>query len=893
MSGQAPATPMMKQYNEIKKQYPDTILFFRLGDFYEMFSDDALLASRELEITLTGRDAGLEERVPMCGVPYHAADNYINRLIQKGYKVAICEQVENPKLAKGIVKREVIRVITPGTAFDAQLNQNVANNYLAALYTEPHAYGLAFCDVSTGEFWLCQFNGAEGKAILFEELIRISPAEILIPINPINKEANTQDKIYTSLTGLENTLLTTYKEETFTYGNAVTLLSNHFQENFLASSEYQSRRQAISAAGAILRYLLETQKAAPQQIKKIKLYYPEAYLTIDATTFRNLELTRTLRYGERKGSLLDLLDKTKTACGARLLQQWLEKPLTDKLMLEKRLDAVELLSKRWSERQKIRHNLEKVYDLERLMTRILYGRANPKELIAFRDSLAVLPELAKLLACFHEAEYLVSLRNTLDLLEDVQQTLHDALEEDPPLNLKDGGVIKTGYNQQVDELREISINGKEWIARLENEEKEKSGIKSLKIGFNKVFGYYFEVTKANLSLVPPYFQRKQTLANGERYVTEELLRLESQVLGAEEKLASLEEEIYQQLLKEIGQSAQRVQETSHVLAQLDVLQSFAELAIQNSYVRPQLLAKEENLLQLEDLRHPAVEKMLPEAAYVPNDLIMPAQTDFYIITGPNMGGKSTYCRSVALAVIMAQIGSFVPAKNAVISLRDRVFARVGASDDLRSGQSTFMVEMNEVANILNHATRFSLVILDEVGRGTSTYDGLSMAWAVSEYLIRNIAAKTLFATHYHELTQLNTQYETVENLSVSVQEKGEEIIFLHKIIPGAADKSYGIQVARLAGLPSSVIQRAKEILRVMEEEKEYSKNMRMTGKVAEGNPAEQNLSRELQQLEKEKASLAKEYQDLKDALSGMDIYSMTPLEALNKLSQLQELVKNA
>ena len=381
MSRQAPATPMMKQYSEIKKQYPDTILFFRLGDFYEMFSDDALLASRELEITLTGRDAGLEERVPMCGVPYHAADNYINRLIQKGYKVAICEQVENPKLAKGIVKREVIRVITPGTAFDAQLNQNAGNTYLAALYTEPYAYGLAFCDVSTGEFWLCQFNGAEGKAILFEELIRISPAEILIPINPSNKEANTQNKIYAALTGLENTMLTNYKEEAFTYSNAVSLLCSHFQENFLTSNEYQSRRQAVSAAGAILRYLLETQKAAPQQIRKIRLYYPEAYLTIDATTFRNLELTRTLRYGERKGSLLDLLDKTKTACGARLLQQWLEKPLTDKLMLEKRLDAVEILSKRWSERQRIRHNLEKVYDLERLMTRILYGRANPKELL--------------------------------------------------------------------------------------------------------------------------------------------------------------------------------------------------------------------------------------------------------------------------------------------------------------------------------------------------------------------------------------------------------------------------------------------------------------------------------------------------------------------------------
>lgn len=952
-------TPMMKQYQEIKSQYPDTILFFRLGDFYEMFNEDALLASRELEITLTGRDAGTEERVPMCGVPYHAADVYIARLIQKGHKVAICEQVEDPRLCKGIVKREVIRVVTPGTTLEPSLQVEASNNYLAAVYLEQQAYGLAFCDVSTGEFWLCQFNGPEGKAVLQEELIRINPAEILIPqlkdpeeekaalhepvldlpeptkmaetrsANPeANREANNLALTYRTLNNLrmeeelleyrkilaslDKTAITYYQKQAFQYGNALALLENHFQENFPRRHQFEQRREAIAAAGAILRYLQETQKAAPQQIKKLQLYHPEAYLAIDATTFRNLELTKTLRYGERKGSLLDLLDKTKTACGARLLQLWLQKPLTDKNMLERRLDAVETLSQHWSERQKIRACLEKVYDLERLMTRILYGRANPKELIAFKHSIAVLPELDQLLANFHSCAYLATLKEELDLLEDMRHTLETAIEDDPPLNLKDGGVIKAGYHQQIDELREISINGKEWIARLENKEKENTGIKSLKIGFNKVFGYYFEVTKANLSLVPDYFQRKQTLANGERYVTEELLRLESQVLGAEEKLIALEETLYSQLLKDLGQYAKRVQDSSYVLAQLDVLQSLGEVAVQNGYVRPQLLEMKENELEIEELRHPVVEKMLSEATYVPNDLVMPEDTDFYIITGPNMGGKSTYCRSVALAVIMAQMGSFVPAKKAIISLRDRVFARVGASDDLRSGQSTFMVEMNEVANILNHASKHSLVILDEVGRGTSTYDGLSMAWAVSEYLIREIAAKTLFATHYHELTRLSTLYQNVKNLAVSVQEKGDELIFLHKIISGAADKSYGIQVAILAGLPGSVINRAKEILKKLEKEKEnagqtsvLSANCEARRAVDEKNAPQHvnqgqislldEYQRQLTMLNEEREQFISgknaQLQALEKALLELDLYEMTPLDALNKLYELQQQVK--
>ncbi|MDD2402298.1 MAG: DNA mismatch repair protein MutS [Clostridia bacterium] len=903
-------TPMMKQYKEIKDQHPDTILFYRLGDFYEMFGKDAILASRELEITLTGRDAGMKERVPMCGIPYHAADSYIGRLIEKGYKVAICEQVEDPKASKGIVKREVIRVITPGTALDAQLIHDQANMYLVALSRNKQKWGLAFCDVTTGEFWLSEFGGLEGKNVLCSELTRLNPAEILVP-------EGDKSNILPVLNLLDDTLITTYNDDNFTYSKSSQIICNHFNVTSLEKYDYRELKQAISSAGVILNYLQDTQKTAPQQIKEIKIYYPEAYLIMDMTTFRNLELTRTLRSSDKKGSLLDLLDKTKTACGLRLLQHWLHNPLTDKNLLEKRLNAVEILSQKWSERQKMRADLEKVFDVERLMTRILYGRANPRELISFKNSLAVLPSIINLLITFKESVYIADLKNEIDPLEDVWFLLDTALENEPALNLKDGGVIKQGYNKSIDELRETSKNGRTWIAELEKEEKEKTGIKSLKIGFNKVFGYYFEVTKANLGLVPEYFQRKQTLAGGERYVTEELSRLESQVLGAEEKLLSYEEEIYSELLKELGQSAQRVQSTFQILAQLDVLQSLAEVAIQNQFVKPEILDKKENIIRIEDLRHPVVEKVLSESPYVPNDLDMSDRKNLYIITGPNMGGKSTYCRSVALAVIMAQMGSFVPAKKAVISLRDRVFARVGASDDLRSGQSTFMVEMNEVANILNHATKDSLVILDEIGRGTSTYDGMSVAWAVSEYLINEVKAKTLFATHYHELTMLSSKYEGVDNFSVAVKEKGEDIILLHKIIEGAADRSYGIQVARLAGVPSSVIDRAKEVLAGLEKKKNNNQDtldiFTSQEPILEGHNGEnkselinghepvneheyEHEHNEKQQMvlnmvcgEKDRSKSINNV--LKEDILKIDLLSMTPLAAMNKLYQIQQRLK--
>jgi len=860
-------TPMMRQYQEIKNQYPDTILFFRLGDFYEMFGPDAELASRELEITLTGRDAGLDKRVPMCGVPYHAADNYINRLVQKGYKVAICEQVEDPKECKGIVRREVIRLVTPGTTLDSQLLQSQTSNYLTALTLRHQTWGLSFCDVSTGEFYAVEYNGQEGIAALRDEIYRLNPAEVLLPEDFSNDLPFSFDKA----------ILTPYKKQAFSYNHALSILRSHFGVESLEALGWRDMHPAVCSAGAIISYLEETQKTPPQQIKSLKQYCPDGYMLLDSTTYRNLELTRTIRFNDKKGSLLDILDKTLTAPGARLLRYWLERPLMDKAALEERLTAVQVLARNWSYRQDLRKCLEEVYDLERLMTRILYLRALPKELVAFKTSLNVLPRIKWITNSLTDSSYLSELSTGLDPLEDIFRLLDQAVENDPPFNLKDGGVIKPGYHPEIDSLRDASSHGKEWIARLEGEEKEKTGIKSLKVGFNKVFGYYFEVTKANLGLVPDYFRRKQTLANGERYVTEELIRLESQVLGAEEKLLALEEDVYLDILKKIGRQSHRVQRASHVLAQIDVLQSLAEVAVRNNYTRPQLLDKDDNYLYFKDLRHPVVEKLAAGLSFVPNDLEMQSAVNLYIITGPNMGGKSTFCRSAALAVIMAQAGSFVPASEARISLRDRIFARVGASDDLSSGQSTFMVEMNEVANILRHASENSLVILDEVGRGTSTYDGLSMAWSVSEYLVKVLKTKTLFATHYHELTQLEQVFPSIKNLSLAVKEKGDEIIFLHKIINGPSDKSYGIQVGRLAGLPDTVISRAKEILKILESEHFERQKV----------PApDQSL-----QTSGEPEFPAK-FMKCIEILAGADLQNMTPLEALNKLNYLQQVLQD-
>lgn len=857
-------TPMMRQYQQIKQNLPDTLLFFRLGDFYEMFGPDAELASKELGITLTGRDAGLDSRVPMCGVPYHAVDNYLSKLIQKGYKVAICEQVEDPRLAKGIVKREVIRVITPGTVLGGPINMDEAgNNYLAALTYEQNTWGLAFCDFSTGDFWVSEFSGDKAEISLKDELSRINPAEILMAEDIKHDIANS----------ITNTTITSLHKDIFTFQNANTLLLKHFCIPSLDVFGCGQLRAGVCSAGAIIYYLRETQKAPPQQIMQLKHYHSDSFLVIDATTFRNLEITRTLRLNEKKGSLLDIMNYTCTASGFRLLRTWLERPLTDRAAIEERLTAVEEMTNNWSARQAIRKQLENVYDMERLTTRILYRRALPRELVSLKSSLTAIPKIKANLADAVNSSLLTRITAELDTLEDIKYLIESSIESDAPPNLNNGGVIKAGFNEEVDKLRMAGANGKKWIAQLESSEKEKTGIKSLKIGFNKVFGYYFEVTKANLASVPDYFQRKQTLANGERYITEELIALENQVLGAEEKLLSLEANIYEEILHEIGSCANRIQKTSFILAQIDVLQSLAELAVRNDYVRPVLNEKENNNLSFIELRHPVVEKLINKNSYVPNDLHIPAEIVLAIITGPNMGGKSTFCRSAALAVIMAQTGSFVPAKSAEISLRDRIFARVGASDDLGSGHSTFMVEMNEVANILRHATLYSLVILDEVGRGTSTYDGLSMAWAVSEYLVRQIKAKTLFATHYHELTRLEELLGGIINLSVSVREKGEEIIFLHKIISGPADKSYGIQVGRLAGLPAEVINRAKSVLLEMEKERSMRTSVRAIG---------DNTSLNAQQISFKETECI-------NLLRGLNLDNLTPLEALQTLYALRNI----
>ncbi len=826
-------TPMMKQYFDIKAENPGALVMFRLGDFYEFFGEDARIAARELDIVLTGRDAGMEERIPMCGIPHHALEQYLSRLVQRGYRVCVCEQLEDPRSVKGIVKRGVVRIVTPGTAMEVGGSDEESTFIAALLHGDEEHWAMALCEVSTGQLRMSEFSGPGCLTELSGEIYRLKPREILISEND-----------YLTLTELIRQWTGEDKE-----GSIVTLRpgsafarqagQERLTKQFAPGSGTQITSQfapgfgrplwldyplAGDCAAAILGYLEETQKTAPAQIRELELDQSANRLIMDPTTFRNLEITRNLRTYEKKGSLLDLLDETRTAFGARLLRSWLERPLVDQVAIEARLDAVELLNRDWSRRQELRRRLKDIYDMERLMTRVAYQRATPRELQALCQSFAALPAIRRLaeeLSQESPQSELARISRELDELPDLHERLAAALVDDMPNNWKEGGFIRPGYHSQADEYRDSAQNGRSWMLELEQKEREKTGIKSLKVGFNKVFGYYFDVTKSNLSAVPDYFQRKQTLASGERYVTEELIRLEGLVLGAEEKMVALELELYQELLSFLTASLPRVQTTAAALAKLDVFQSLAELAAVRQYCRPQFQPAASSFIRIKDLRHPVVEQILDQDRFVPNDLIMDDGTNLFIITGPNMGGKSTYCRSVAIAFVMAQMGSFVPAAQAVLPLRDRLFARVGASDDLRGGQSTFMMEMNEVAHILQHATQKSLVILDEVGRGTGTYDGLSVAWSVSQYLVSHIKAKTLFATHYLELTTLEEQYPAVKNLSLVVEEEGERIVFLHKILPGSANKSYGIHVARLAGLPEEVIQQARGKLAELEQAEIY------------------------------------------------------------------------
>lgn len=876
-------TPMMKQYMQTKEEYKDCILFYRLGDFYEMFFDDALTASKELEITLTGKNCGLEERAPMCGIPYHAVESYLNRLVSKGYKVAICEQVEDPKTAKGIVKREVIRVVTPGTNLDTQGLDETKNNYIMCIVYMADRYGLSVADVTTGEYLVTELDS---QTKLMDELYKFMPSEIVC-----------NEAFYMSgldLDDLKNRLhMAIYSLEAWYFDDALCreTLQEHFKVASLEGIGLSDYECGMIASGALLKYLEETQKNSLSHMSRLTRYATGNYMVLDSATRRNLELVETLREKQKRGSLLWVLDKTKTAMGARTLRKYVEQPLIDKKSIVKRLDAVAELKDNAICREEIREYLNPVYDLERLVGKITYQSANPRDLIAFQSSLSMLPSVKCILKDM-ESDLLKEIYEELDPLEELCDLVGRAIQEEPPLAMKEGGIIKDGYNEEVDRLRKAKSEGKNWLADLETKEREKTGIKNLRIRYNKVFGYYLEVTNSFKDLVPDYYTRKQTLANAERYIIPELKELEDTILGAEDKLCALEYELYCEVRNTIATELTRIQRTAKAVAKLDVIASLALVAERNNYVRPKI--NEKGVIDIRDGRHPVVEKMIPNDMFIANDTYLDDKKQrISIITGPNMAGKSTYMRQAALIVLMAQLGSFVPASSANIGLVDRIFTRVGASDDLASGQSTFMVEMNEVANILRNATSKSLLILDEIGRGTSTFDGLSIAWAVVEYISNSklLGAKTLFATHYHELTELEGKISNVNNYCIAVKEKGDDIVFLRKIVKGGADKSYGIQVAKLAGVPDPVINRAKEIV-------EELVTADITGKVkdiaVQGSETKKKTQKKLDEVDLTQFSLFDTVKDddVLNELKELDISHMTPMDAMNKLYQLQNKLRN-
>lgn len=867
----AELSPMMKQYFEIKKDYPYTILMFRLGDFYEMFFEDAKTASRELELTLTGRDCGQEERAPMCGVPFHSVDGYIAKLVSRGYKIAICEQVEDPKTAKGIVKREVIRVISAGTVIESNMLDETKNNYLAVCCLLYGSMGLCFADVSTGSVYLTEFSDNIDENTV-DELSRFMPSEVLI-----NKEASLLKRFSLFVSKKLETTVETLSQQSFDYENAERIVLNHFGKSNLGNLNLDNKKSAVCALGAALSYLYEAQKNDLQNIKEINFYSDAKYMKLGLSTRRNLEITETMRDREKRGSLLWVLDKTKTAMGKRLIRNWLECPLYDVAATTKRLNAVQELCDSTSKRQQLTELLVDIYDIERLMTRVLYNTANAKELLSLKTTLAPLPQIKSILADCNSS-LLKDIYNNLDLLEDVKDLVTNAISDDAPFSVREGGMIKDNFNKELDELRNIVSGGKGYIAKLEQDEQEKTGITKLKIGYNRVFGYYFEVPNAFKEIVPDTYIRKQTLSNCERYITQELKDLESKVLGAQERIVSLEYEIFCSVRKKIGEQNERTSKTSKAIATIDTLCSLANVAVSNNYVRPEI--NDSDIISIKDGRHPVIEKMLKDTPFVPNDTELDCNDNrIAIITGPNMAGKSTYMRQVAIIVLMAQVGSFVPAASATIGLVDSIFTRVGASDDLASGQSTFMVEMSEVAEILENATNKSLVILDEIGRGTSTYDGMSIAKAVVEYTAdkKKLGAKTLFATHYHELTELENEIDGVKNYNIAVKKRGEDIIFLRRIIRGGADGSYGIDVARLAGVPDSVVKRAKVILKKLEE--------------SDPQPRVINNFNNSQDDETQISFGSNISDEIVDELKMLDVNTLTPIEAMSKLFELSNKAK--
>lgn len=866
-------SPMMQHYLDTKKDYKDSILFYRLGDFYEMFFDDAILASRELELTLTGKECGQEERAPMCGVPFHAAENYIARLISKGYKVTICEQMEDPKQAKGIVKREVIRVVTPGTVIESNLLDEKKNNYIMSVYKSGIYFGIAVCDVSTGDFRATQIKETNNFSAALDEISRYSPAEIVVNnlmYDTTEEIAKIRERFQIYISKQEDNKFSNNVEELTSKYNVVDESENKIEIN--------DKTLCICAINGLLTYILETQKTNLDHINKIILYNNTKYMCLDINARRNLELTEKLRDKSKKGTLLWVLDKTSTSMGGRRLRRWINDPLLDIEKINKRLNSVKELKDNPILRGDIADLLKKVYDIERLVGKISYGNANARDLISLKNSVKQLPELKKIMSNT-ESTLLKELYNELDILEDIYNIIDVAIVEEPPISVKEGGIIKKGYNEEIDKLKMATTDGKNWLIQLEANEREKTGIKGLKVGFNKVFGYYIEVTKSNISLVPDRYIRKQTLTNGERYVTEELKKLENELLGAEEKVINLEYNAFCEIREIIEKQLLRIQRTADIVATLDVLNSFAIVAEDMNYCMP--IVDNSGIIDIKGGRHPVIEKILPSGEFVDNDTYLDKEDNrFSIITGPNMAGKSTYMRQVALITLMAQCGSFVPATFARLGVVDKIFTRIGASDDLSMGQSTFMVEMMEVATILKEATQNSLVILDEIGRGTSTYDGLSIAWAVAEYMSdkEKCGAKTLFATHYHELIGLEQKIQGVKNYSIAVKEKGEDIIFLRKIVAGGTDESYGVHVAKLAGVPQTVTKRSNEILRTLERKsilgsKEQEKENK---KIAEG------------QLDMYNYKLA----EIAHEIDKIDLNSLTPIDALNTLVKIKDKMAN-
>ncbi len=882
-------TPMMQQYCKTKEEYKDCILFYRLGDFYEMFFDDAITASRELEITLTGKDCGMEERAPMCGIPYHAYENYMNRLVEKGYKVAICEQVEDPKTAKGIVKREVIQIVTPGTNMSANSLNETKNNYLMSIYRGEH-YGISFADITTGDFYTTE---VDRFSKVMDEIAKFAPVEILINETITEEEDGEYMARLDQLHDKEHTMVSVMEDWYYETEMDERLIKEQFHVMNLEGLGLKDLSDAACSVGCLIYYLKDTQKGCVDHINHISTYHVEDYVVLDSASRRNLELCETMRDKNKRGSLLWVLDKTKTAMGARTLRAMVEQPCIRKDRIEERLDAVEAFNNSMITRDELREYLSAVYDLERLMTRITLKSANPRDLIAFKNSIGTLPHVKSILREFPTG-LLAQYESELDELEDLYAAIDAAIIEEPPILIKEGGMIKDGYNTTVDELKHAKSDGKQWLLDLEAKERESTGIKNLKIKFNKVFGYYFDVTNSFKDQVPDYFIRKQTLANSERYSTDELEDIAGKILGAEDRLYGLEYDLYCELRDRLGLEVKRVQKTAKIIADLDAIASLAYVAEKNHFVRPSM--NEEGRINIIEGRHPVVEKVLDNDSFITNDTYLDNDLNrVSIITGPNMAGKSTYMRQVALIVLMAQIGSFVPAKSADIGIVDRIFTRVGASDDLASGQSTFMVEMSEVANILRNATANSLLILDEIGRGTSTFDGLSIAWAVVEYISSKdlLGAKTLFATHYHELTELEGKIEGVNNYCISVKEVGDDIVFLRKIIKGGADKSYGIQVAKLAGVPDVVLARAKEIAAELSEHDitvtaaadimpKILEDVHSKGK-SKGRSKDTDGQLSLFGNAEESSVVA----DIK----ALDLSNMTPMKALLYLNDLQERLK--